>query len=173
MSRLTRDGTAEPVSRDQIVRRERGRVHINFPCSADHKQGSQPYPLNPHCCYMCDHTYIHTKLIAASIFYPASEGSIYVSSYHVQARRPHHRMIPPDQPPLASTMPTSSLMPPMTLLASSDNLPPARDAMGVCNPAGIQDSTSPLLPPQNARARKEKNALQRRDMCFYNAFGLE
>ena len=28
MSRLTRDGTAEPVSRDQILRRERGQVSI-------------------------------------------------------------------------------------------------------------------------------------------------
>ena len=32
MSRLTRDGTAEPVSRDQILRRERGQGNINFPC---------------------------------------------------------------------------------------------------------------------------------------------
>ena len=30
MGRLTRDGTAEPVSRDQIFRRERGQVNI-FP----------------------------------------------------------------------------------------------------------------------------------------------
>ena len=30
------DGTAEPVSRDQILRRERGRGNINFPFSADH-----------------------------------------------------------------------------------------------------------------------------------------
>ena len=34
MSRLTRDGTAEPVSRDQILRREREQEIINFPCSA-------------------------------------------------------------------------------------------------------------------------------------------
>ena len=34
MSRLTRDGTAEPVSRDQILRRERGQGIIHFPCSA-------------------------------------------------------------------------------------------------------------------------------------------
>ena len=38
MSRLTKDGTAKPVSRDQILRRERGQVGINFPCSADHEQ---------------------------------------------------------------------------------------------------------------------------------------
>ena len=34
MSRLTRDGTAEPVSRDQILRRERGKGNTIFPCSA-------------------------------------------------------------------------------------------------------------------------------------------
>ena len=32
MSRLTRDGTAEPDSRDQILRRERGQGNIHFPC---------------------------------------------------------------------------------------------------------------------------------------------
>ena len=31
MSRLTRDGTAEPVSRDQILRCERGQGNIHFP----------------------------------------------------------------------------------------------------------------------------------------------
>ena len=31
MSRLTRDGTAESVSRDQIVRRERGQGMLIFP----------------------------------------------------------------------------------------------------------------------------------------------
>ena len=58
MSRLTRDGTAETVSRDQILRHERGQGNINFPCSADHEQDWQPYPVNPYSCYMCDHTYI-------------------------------------------------------------------------------------------------------------------
>ena len=43
-SRLTRDGTAEPVSRDQILRHARGQGNINFPCSADHEQDWQPYP---------------------------------------------------------------------------------------------------------------------------------
>ena len=58
MSRLTRDGTAEPVSRDQILRRERGQGNINFPCSADHEQEWQSYPIDSYSCYMCDHTYI-------------------------------------------------------------------------------------------------------------------
>ena len=31
MSRLTQDGTAEPVSRDQILRRVRGQGNIDFP----------------------------------------------------------------------------------------------------------------------------------------------
>ena len=56
MSRLTRDETAEPVSRDQILRHERGQGNDVFPCSADHVQDWQPYPVDPHSCYMCDHT---------------------------------------------------------------------------------------------------------------------
>ena len=55
MSRLTRDETAEPISRDQILRRERGQGNIGFPCSADHVQDWQPYPVDPYSCYMCDH----------------------------------------------------------------------------------------------------------------------
>ena len=54
--RLPRDWTAEPVSRDQILRRERGQGNIHFPCSADHEQDWQPYPVDPYSCYMCDHT---------------------------------------------------------------------------------------------------------------------
>ena len=55
MSRLTRDGTAEPVSRDQIPRRERGQGNINFSCSADHKQDWQPYPVDPSLAICDDH----------------------------------------------------------------------------------------------------------------------
>ena len=51
MSRLAREGTAEPVSRDQILRRERGQGIIHFPCSADHEQDCQPYPVDPCPCY--------------------------------------------------------------------------------------------------------------------------
>ena len=56
MNRLTRDGTAEPVSREQILRRERGQGKIHFLCSADHVQDWQPYPVDPYACYICDHT---------------------------------------------------------------------------------------------------------------------
>ena len=46
MSKLTRDGTAEPVSRDQILRREREQRILYFPCSAaDHEQDWQPCPV--------------------------------------------------------------------------------------------------------------------------------
>ena len=50
MSRLTRDGTDEPVSRDQILKRERGQGNIT--CLADHVQDWQPYPVDPYSCYM-------------------------------------------------------------------------------------------------------------------------
>ena len=50
--------SAESVSRDQILRRERGQINFNFSCSADYVQDWQPYPADPYSCYMCDHTYI-------------------------------------------------------------------------------------------------------------------
>ena len=58
MSRLTRDGTAEPASRDQILRRERGQGNIHLPCSADHvvvvRAGlaTVPNPIDPYSCYV-------------------------------------------------------------------------------------------------------------------------
>ena len=57
MSRLTRDGTAEPVSRDLILRHARGQGNINFPCSADHEQDWQPYPVDPYSAICDDHKY--------------------------------------------------------------------------------------------------------------------
>ena len=62
MSRLTRDETTEPVSRNQILRRERGQGNINFPRSADHEQDWQPYPVDPCSAISDDHTYIHTYI---------------------------------------------------------------------------------------------------------------
>ena len=63
MSRLTRDGTAEPVSRDQILRHARGQGNNHFPCSADHEQDWQPYPVDPYSAICDDHTYIHTYML--------------------------------------------------------------------------------------------------------------
>ena len=40
---------AEPASRDQFLRRERGQgKNIHFSCSADHEQDWQPYPVDPY-----------------------------------------------------------------------------------------------------------------------------
>ena len=61
MSRLTRNGTAERVSRDQILRHARGREYY-FPCSADHEQDWKPYPVDPYYAMCDDHTYIHTYI---------------------------------------------------------------------------------------------------------------
>ena len=60
MSRLTRDGTAHLVSRDQILRRERRQGNIHFPYSSDHEQNWQSYPVDPYSCSMWDYTYIES-----------------------------------------------------------------------------------------------------------------
>ena len=44
MSRLTRDG---------ILRHARGQGNVHFPCSADHDQDWQPYPVDPYSA-ICD-----------------------------------------------------------------------------------------------------------------------
>ena len=63
MSRLTRDGTAEPVSRDQILWHARGQGNIIFPCSADHEQDWQPYPVDPYSAICDEHiSYKHTYM---------------------------------------------------------------------------------------------------------------
>ena len=59
MTRLTRDEAAEPVLRNKIIRRERGQGNIHFPCSADHEQDWQPYPVGPYCAICGEHTYTY------------------------------------------------------------------------------------------------------------------
>ena len=54
MSRLTRDGTTEPVSRDQILRHVRRQGSNNFSCSTDHEQDWEPYPVDPYSA-ICDY----------------------------------------------------------------------------------------------------------------------
>ena len=47
MSRLTRDGTVEPISRDQILRRERGQGNIHFPIQlTTSRMGDLVYPVD-------------------------------------------------------------------------------------------------------------------------------
>ena len=84
MSKLTLDGTAEPVSRDQILRRKRGQGNIRFPCSADHEQDWQPYPVDPYSCYKCDHT---TAVAHRAIGLEPSSWSIVIN---VMGRRHRH-----------------------------------------------------------------------------------
>ena len=66
---------AEPVSRDQILRRKRGQGNIHFPCSADHEQYWQPYPVDLTLALCNDHTYIHTYIIS-HLFAVDSAGSL-------------------------------------------------------------------------------------------------
>ena len=75
MSRLTRDGTAEPVSRDQILRHERGQGNIHFPCSADHEQDWQPYPVDPYSATCDDHTYILYPSICHELHQVSAHGT--------------------------------------------------------------------------------------------------
>ena len=85
MSRLTRDGTAEPVSRDQILRHARGQGNVHFPCSAEHEQDWQPYPVDPYSAICDDHTYIHTYTQAesgAAFLRDSSPISVYPISFN-------------------------------------------------------------------------------------------
>ena len=66
MSRLTRDGTANPISRDEILRRERGQGNVHFPCSADHEQNWQPHPVDPYSAAI--HTRINTVVVVYACF---------------------------------------------------------------------------------------------------------
>ena len=45
---MARDGTVEPVSRDQKLRRGREQGNMIFPCSADHEQDWQAYTVDPY-----------------------------------------------------------------------------------------------------------------------------
>ena len=67
MSRLTRDGTAEPVSRDQIFRREREQGNVHFPCSAGYDQDWQPHPVDPYSAICDGHTSIMTVFPVAKV----------------------------------------------------------------------------------------------------------
>ena len=70
MSRLTRDGTAEALSRDQILRREGGQGNDHFPCSAYHEQDWQPYPVDLYSAidYQVCVTIIVIVIVASSIY---------------------------------------------------------------------------------------------------------
>ena len=63
MSRLTRDGTTEPLSRDQILRHARGQGNINFPVQLTTSRIGNLIRLIHTLLYvMTIHTYIHTYI---------------------------------------------------------------------------------------------------------------
>ena len=62
MSGLTRDRTAEPVSRDQTLGRERGQGNIHFRCPAGYEQDWQPHPVDAQSALCDDFTYLHMFL---------------------------------------------------------------------------------------------------------------
>ena len=47
-----------------MLRHLRRQGNIYFPCSADHEQDWQPYPVDPYSAICDDHTYIHTFIVA-------------------------------------------------------------------------------------------------------------
>ena len=65
MSRLTRDGTAKPVSRNQYSGANGGKEI--FPCSADHKQDWQPYAVDLYSAVCRDHTYMYTYMVLSRV----------------------------------------------------------------------------------------------------------
>ena len=69
MSRLTRDVTAEPVSRDQTLSHVRGQGNNHFPCSADHEQDWQLYPVDLCSAIYYDRTYLHTYIPLSHSFW--------------------------------------------------------------------------------------------------------
>ena len=87
MSRLMRVGTAEPVSRDQILRHARRQGNINFPCSADHEQDWQPYPVDPYSAICDDHTYIQTLKAGAVEVSRMTETHIYYTCNYMMVSK--------------------------------------------------------------------------------------
>ena len=90
MSRLTRDGTAEPVSRDQILRHARGQGNIIFHIQLTTSRVCNLTRLIHTLLYvMTIHTYIHThafthihtyiEVFVISIIDPPSGGSMRVA----------------------------------------------------------------------------------------------
>ena len=66
MSRLTLEGIAEPVSRDQILRRERGLTgQKSFPPVqlTTSRIGNHIYPFDPYSAEIADHTFIQSHWV--------------------------------------------------------------------------------------------------------------
>ena len=80
MNRLTRDGMAEPVSRDQILRHARGQGNIIFPVQLTTSRiGNLTRLIHTLLYVMTIHTYIHTCCGFVFIAYVI----VYYYYYHV------------------------------------------------------------------------------------------
>ena len=78
MSRLTRDGTAEPVSRDQILRHARGQGNMFFPVQLTTcRTGNLTLLIHTLLYVMTIHTYIHTSTTLLGLYYPYKTVKIY------------------------------------------------------------------------------------------------
>ena len=80
------NGTVEPVSRDHILRRERGRGKSRFPFSADHEQDWQPYPADSYSAGCAVHTFIPTFSCHKSMSYIPSLNPFCISDSSVKCR---------------------------------------------------------------------------------------
>ena len=85
---LTRDRTAEPSSRDQVIMRVRGHGKIHFRCTADNRTGLATITVNVYSAVCYDHLYIHSSipLQPRSILCPHG-----VPSAHIFDQTPSHR----------------------------------------------------------------------------------
>ena len=88
MSRLTRDGTAEPVSRDQILRHARGQGNIIFPVQLTTSSiGNLTRLIHTLLYVMTIHTYSRPP------GYPFRASSLLFSAPKLAARKPFHELL--------------------------------------------------------------------------------
>ena len=113
ISRLTRDGTAEPVSRDQILRHARGQGNIHFSYSADHEQDWQPYPVDPYSAICDDHTYIHTYIFPNACDRYIATNISSLSQHSSRDTSKYYALSNDERPAAALTSPVTLIHPPI------------------------------------------------------------
>ena len=85
-----RVGTSEPVSRDQLTRRERGKGKNNFACMTDHAQDWQSYSVDPLSAVCDDYTASIVTANTLLLTGPHASGPKYVYVGHkILIKQPH------------------------------------------------------------------------------------
>ena len=108
LSRLTRDGTAEPVSRDQILRHARGQGNIIFPVQLTTSRIGNLTRLIYSLLYvMTIHTYTHTLLRHSKRHHGSSNGKAAKSSFAWRALVSFTSLV--DQADMKTSAPVSTL----------------------------------------------------------------